>query len=76
LEVLVIIEKGEIRLSWCYEEDDCIVARGLVVGTTVSMLFAERMKRSFSVEKKSISLLLYWERLKMMGVVLFGLDRS
>lgn len=52
LEVLVIIEKGELRLSLCYEEDDCIVARGLVVGTTVSMLLAERMKRSFSVEKK------------------------
>jgi len=56
LEVLVIMEGGEIGLSWRYEEDDCIVARGLVAGTVVGMLLTDRMKRSFSVEKnQSIS---------------------
>jgi hypothetical protein len=56
LEVLVIMEGGEIGLSWRYEEDDCIVVRWLVVGTVVGMLLTDRMKRSFSVEKnQSIS---------------------
>jgi hypothetical protein len=50
------MEGGEIGLSWRYEEDDCIVARGLVAGTVVGILLTDRMKRSFSVEKnQSIS---------------------
>jgi hypothetical protein len=41
------------------------------------MLLVERMKRSCGVEKKkSIGLLLSWERLKMMRVMLFESERS